>query len=262
MSVRRLIQSSLTAGIAVAALTACQQGATAGEGATWIPEVVARYPHDANAFTQGLLFHGDKLYESTGLRGESTLRRIDIASGRVERMQSIDARYFAEGLALVGDRLYQLTWQAGTTFVYQLDDFRMIESFRYDGQGWGLTYDGEALIMSDGTATLRFVDPGDFSVQRTVTVTADGTPLPELNELEYVDGEVWANIWFDDRIARIDPDDGHVIGWIDLSQLYPADRRPRDAVVNGIAWDPESDRIFVTGKLWPAIFEIAIAERG
>lgn len=244
----------------LAAVAACQPG-TADEGGTWIPNVVARYPHDPNAFTQGLLVHDDKFYESTGLRRESTLRRVDIATGTVEQRHDLDARYFAEGLALVDDRLYQLTWELGTAFAYDVDDFSELETFAYEGEGWGLTYDGEQLIMSDGSPSLRFIDPSDFSVQRTVTVTADGVPQFDLNELEYIDGEVWANIWFDDRIARIDPADGRILGWIDLSSLYPAAQRPAQAVVNGIAWDPESDRIFVTGKLWPAIFEVEFSER-
>jgi glutamine cyclotransferase len=242
-------------------LGACQPGASAEEGAVWVPEVVARFPHDSNAFTQGLLFHDGDLYESTGIRGESTLRQVDLETGRVLRRQDLSREIFGEGLALVGDRLYQLSWQAGQAFVYTLDDFRRVATFRYSGEGWGLTYDGEQLIMSDGTPTLRFLDPDDFSIQRTVTVTADGTPIEDLNELEYIDGEVWANIWFEDRVARISPEDGRVIGWLDLSALYPAANRDPDAVVNGIAWDPESDRIFVTGKLWPAIFEIEFSQR-
>jgi len=244
-----------------AALAACEQNATAQEGQVWVPEVVATFPHDSNAFTQGLLFHDGDFFESTGLRGESSLRQVDIDTGRVLRRKDVNRTYFAEGLALVGDRLYQLTWQSGRVFVYTLDDFELIETFDYEGEGWGLTFDGQQLIMSDGTPTLRFIDPDDFSVERTVTVTDRGTPQANLNELEYIDGEIWANIWFQDRIARIDPDDGHIVGWIDMSQLYPATRRDPDAVVNGIAWDPESNRIFVTGKLWPAIFEVRFSER-
>jgi glutamine cyclotransferase len=250
-----------TAVLLLTAIAACQRGATADEGGVWVPEIVAQYPHDSSAFTQGLLFHDGKLLESTGLERQSSLRRVDIATGRVEQRRDLAGQYFAEGLALVGNRLYQLTWKNNEAIVYDLDDFRELETFRYDGEGWGLTYDGSSLIMSDGTSSLRFIDPENFRVLRTVTVTVDGSPLVYLNELEYIDGEVWANIWFDDRVARIDPDDGHVIGWVDLSQLYPADRRPRDAVVNGIAWDPESDRIFATGKLWRAIFEIEFRER-
>jgi len=208
-----------------------------------------------------LLYHDGKLYESTGRERQSSLRRVEIATGRVERIQPIDADLFGEGLALVGDRLFQLTWKAETGFVYSLDDFRRIGTFRYTGEGWGLTFDGEHLIMSDGTSTLRFLDPGDFGVERTVTVTNDDEPLIWLNELEYIDGEVWANVWYDDRIARIDPDDGRVLGWIDLGALYPAEQRANEAVVNGIAYDAGNDRIFVTGKLWPALFEIEIPER-
>ena len=249
------------ASLLLVVLAACQQGATADEGGTWVPEVVARYSHDSNAFLQGLLFHDGKFYESTGIRGQSSLRRVQISTGRIEQQIDLDSRYFAEGLALAGDKLFQLTWQSGTGFVYRLDDFSLIDTFQYDGEGWGLTFDGEQLVMSDGTASLRFIDPENFQVQRTVVVTADGMPLDKLNELEYIDGEVWANIWYDDRVARIDPEDGHVRGWIDLSALFPAAQRPREAVVNGIAWDPDSDRIFVTGKLWPAVFEVKFSER-
>lgn len=266
MTTCRRLPIALSACLLLVGLAACEPGATADEGGTWVPEVVARYPHDPGAFTQGLLFHDDKLYESTGSpeglgRPPSSLRRTDIATGRIERMKSLESRYFGEGLALIDDRLYQLTWQAGVALVHRLDDFRLIETFRYDGQGWGLTYDGEQLIMSDGTATLRFIDPVDFSVDRTVEVSFEGVPQEDLNELEYIDGEVWANIWYDDRVARIDPADGRIVGWVDLSALYPASQRPRESVVNGIAWDAESDRLFVTGKNWPAIFEIEIAER-
>jgi len=250
----------IAASVALLTLVACGPGASA-EGETWVPEVVARYPHDPNAFTQGLLIHDGKFYESTGREGFSSLRRVQVDTGRVEQRHDVDSRIFAEGLALVGGRLYQLTWKHNTVIVYALDDFTEIERYSYEGEGWGLTYDGKHLIMSDGTAVLRFLDPTDFSVERTVTVTDDGRPQIDLNELEYIDGEVWANIWYEDRIARIDPDDGRIVGWIDVSTLYPAGARPNDAVVNGIAWDPESDRIFVTGKLWPAIFEVRFNER-
>ena len=252
----------IAVGVMLLGLVACGAGASA-EGETWVPEVVARYPHDPSAFTQGLLIHDDKFYESTGAPDGtiSSLRRVDIATGRVEQRHNFDNRMFAEGLARIGESLYQLTWQDNVGFVYALDDFRQTGSFRYEGEGWGLTYDGDQLIMSDGTAVLRFLDPADFSVERTVTVTDDGRPRDRLNELEYIDGEVWANIWYEDRIARIDPDDGRIVGWIDVSALYPASARPNEAVVNGIAWDPESDRIFITGKLWPAIFEVRFNER-
>jgi glutamine cyclotransferase len=177
------------------------------------------------------------------------------------QIRAIAPEFFAEGLTEFNNRLIQLTWQRGVGFVYRLDDFEEQERFRYKGEGWGLTHDGEQLIMSDGTATLRFLDPNDFHVVRTVTVTEDGQPVADLNELEFIDGAVWANIWYDERIARIDPATGEVRGWVDLSALYPAAQRNSEAVVNGIAYDETTDRIFVTGKLWPAVFEIEFDER-
>jgi glutamine cyclotransferase len=251
----------LFSGLICLVLIACEPGATADDGATWVPRVVARYPHDPNAFTQGLIFHDGYLYESTGRNGQSSLRKVDLESGRVERLQPLDDRYFGEGLTLLDDRLYQLTWQSQTGFVYRLTDFRRLERFSYTGEGWGLTEDGERLILSDGSATLRFLDPESFEVLDSIAVMDGDVPVTNLNELEYIDGEVWANVWYDERVARIDPADGHVLGWIDLSGLYPADQRLPDAVVNGIAYDADADRIFVTGKLWPAIFEIDLPER-
>lgn len=250
-----------TLAASILALAACQSGETSDAVSHWTPEVVARYPHDPNAFTQGLLFHDGKLYESTGRRGQSSLRRIDVETGAIERIHRVSAAYFAEGLALVDDRLFQLTWELGTAFVYRLEDFALVRTYVYEGEGWGLTFDGESLIMSDGSATLRFIDPADFSLERIVTVTDGEQPVRDLNELEYIDGEVWANVWYEDRLVRIDPDDGRVLGWIDLSALFPAAQRPSEAVVNGIAWDADDDRIFVTGKLWPAIFEIRLPQR-
>jgi glutaminyl-peptide cyclotransferase len=251
----------ILAALAVTSLIGCERGATADEGGTWVPTVVARFPHDSNAFTQGLIFHGGYLYESAGRYDQSTLRKVDLETGHVEQLRPVDGRYFAEGLTLFGDKLYQLTWKENTVFVYRLEDFRPVGSFTYTGEGWGLTEDGKRLIMSDGSATLRFLDPDDFHELGSVTVTDGATPIEELNELEYIDGEVWANIWYDDRVVRIDPGDGHVKGWIDLSKLYPQAERSSDAVVNGIAYDAKSDRIFVTGKLWPTMFEIDLQER-
>ncbi|HUF72738.1 MAG TPA: glutaminyl-peptide cyclotransferase [Gammaproteobacteria bacterium] len=247
--------------IAALSLAACEPGARADDGEPWVPTIVARYPHDPNAFTQGLIFLDGYLYESTGRRGESSLRRVDPGTGRIEQFLALEPQYFGEGLAEFDGRLIQLTWESGVGFVYDLTDFSLEERFRYTGQGWGLTQDGERLIMSDGTATLRFLDPDDFSVIGTLPVSEDGLPVLDLNELEYIDGEIWANVWMEDYVVRIDPDTGAVIGRIDLSGLYPAQARPRDAVVNGIAYDEETDRIFVTGKLWPAIFEVEFAER-
>lgn len=242
-------------------LVACEQGATADGNTVWVPSVVARYPHDPTAFTQGLLYHEGYLYESTGRRGQSSLRKVDVSTGRVEQMRRMPPEYFAEGLAEIDGRLIQLTWQSGEGFVYEIDDFTLTDRFRYDGEGWGLTEDGSRLIMSDGSAELTFLDPDTFAVMGSVTVTHEGAPIADLNELEFIDGEIWANIWYDDRIVRIDPETGRVLGWIDLSALYPAAARSQEAVVNGIAYDDASDRLFVTGKLWPALFEIEIAER-
>lgn len=242
-------------------ITACGPAATQDDGGTWVPEVVARYPHDPNAFTQGLIFRDGYLYESTGRRGQSSLRKVDVSTGRVEQFRPLAPEYFGEGLTEFDGRLIQITWESGVGFVYDLSDFSVLERFRYEGEGWGLTHDGDQLIMSDGTSTLRFLDPNDFSLVRQVDVTFEGMPVGNLNELEYIDGLVWANIWLEEVVARIDPASGEVRGWIDLSALYPAALRDSDAVVNGIAYDEANDRIIVTGKLWPAVFEISFDER-
>lgn len=226
-------------------------------------EVVRAYPHDANAFTQGLVFHEGSLYESTGRYGQSSLRQVALETGRVVRKKEVSADYFAEGLAIFGERLYQLTWQNQRAFVYDLKSFRLVKELAYGGEGWGLTHDGESLILSDGTNRLRFLDPETFAVRRTIEVFDRGAPLNELNELEYVNGEVFANIWQTDRIVRLDPTTGRLRGWIDLTGLLPsAERRDPEAVLNGIAYDAALDRLFVTGKLWPKIFEIKLKERG
>jgi glutamine cyclotransferase len=221
-------------------------------------EVVASYPHDPAAFTQGLAFHSGRLYEGTGLYGASTLRRVDLASGRTEKQRALNQRYFGEGIAILDTEIYQLTWQNGVVIVYDLETFEVERTMPYEGEGWGLTHDGEHLIMSDGSAIIRFRDPQTFGVIREVEVRDRGVPVPKLNELEYVDGEIWANVWYDDRIARIEPASGEVQGYLDLSALYPAASRGSEAVLNGIAYDPAQKRLFVTGKNWPQLFEIAI----
>lgn len=221
-------------------------------------QVVRSYPHDTSAFTQGLFFSGGALYETTGLEGRSGIRRVDLRTGRVLQQQALDARYFGEGATALGGRLYQLTWRSQIGFVYDLRTFRQIGSFRYTGEGWGLTTDGRRLIMSDGTAQLRFLNPTTLTETGRVTVNDGGRPIAGLNELEFVNGEVFANVWQTDLIARIDPATGRVTGWINLAGLLtPAERRGTD-VLNGIAWDPSSRRLFVTGKLWPRMFEIRI----
>ena len=251
----------LVAGAVSQLLVACEPGVRADDDGVWIPTVVDRYPHDSNAFTQGLIYLDGYLYESTGRRGESSLRKVELTTGRIEQFRPLAPNFFAEGLTEFSGRLIQLTYQSSLGFVYRRSDFGLLEQFRYDGEGWGLTHDGGRLIMSDGTATLRFLDPNNFRVTGSVTVMNEGLPVVNVNELEFIDGEVWANIWYDERIARIDPSSGEILGWIDLSALYPAAQRTDEAVVNGIAYDEASDRIFVTGKLWPTIFEIELDQR-
>jgi glutamine cyclotransferase len=222
-------------------------------------EVVNTFPHDPGAFTQGLVFSDGVLFESTGLNGQSSLRRVALETGEVLKQRDIDAQYFAEGLALFDGRLIQLTWRNGVGFVYDKDSFEPLGNFTYPNEGWGLTQDGTHLIMSDGSSTLRFLDPHTFEVVREVAVTSEGQPVVRLNELEYVAGEIWANVWQTDAIARIDPATGAVRGWIDLSGLLPAEERAAADVLNGIAYDAAGDRLFVTGKLWPTLFEIRVA---
>ena len=222
-------------------------------------EVLNTYPHDSNAFTQGLIFEDGDLYESTGLNGRSSIRKVDLATGKVLQQKDLDERYFGEGLTLWQDKLIQLTWLAKTGFVYDHNTFELIETFDYPTQteGWGLTHNNRELIMSDGSATLYFLDPEKFTVTREIQVKDGRSPVERLNELEYVEGEIYANIWMSDRLARIDPETGTVLGWIDLTGIIEPKPTPeRDAVLNGIAYDETEDRLYVTGKLWSKLFEI------
>jgi len=222
-------------------------------------EVVATWPHDPKAFTQGLVFRNGDFLESTGLKGESTLRDVDLKTGRVLKQVSVPSQYFAEGLAVVGDQAFQLTWQNGKGFVYDVDTFRLEKEFAYDGEGWGLATDGHSLILSDGTSRIRFLDPTTFRVVRTINVTADGKPIDQLNELEWINGEIFANVWQTNEVVRIDPESGRVRGVIDFSGLLnPLDRGPETDVLNGIAYDAAGDRLFITGKRWPKIFEVRL----
>jgi glutamine cyclotransferase len=229
---------------------------------TFSYEVVNAYPHDPGAFTQGLVYYQGQLYESTGLNGASSLRQVELETGKVLRKVDVPSAFFAEGLALLNNRLYQLTWQTQQGFVYDFGSFNLIRGFNYTGEGWGLTHDGRSLIMSDGTNQIRFLNPDTFEVQRVIPVSDNGRAITELNELEYIKGEIYANIWQTDRIARVDPQSGKVTAWIDLSGLLsPEDRsRPVD-VLNGIAYDAATDRIFVTGKLWPKLFVIRLTQK-
>lgn len=221
--------------------------------------IVHVYPHDAKAFTQGLVFVAGNLYESTGLNGQSSLRMVDLETGRALQQQPIDGKYFGEGLTDWGSTLVQLTWESHIAFVYDRFSFRTLRTFSYSGEGWGLTHDAKALILSDGTDTLRFFDPASFTEVRRLTVRDHGRPVNDINELEYIHGEIYANIWHTDRIARISPATGNITGWIDLKGLLaPGDRTSPEAVLNGIAYDSAHDRLFVTGKLWPKLFEIQV----
>jgi glutamine cyclotransferase len=222
-------------------------------------DVVGSYPHDQNAFLQGLVWYEGGFFESTGLVGRSTLRRVEWPSGRVTRQVKLPPDVFGEGLARVGDRLVQLTWRSGRGFVYDRASFRLLREFRYAGEGWGLTFDGTSLVLSDGSDILTYYDPQRFTPIRRVHVTWNGWPLEHLNELEFIEGELWANIWYTDYIVRIDPASGRVSSYLDLTGLLPAgQRRDEGAVLNGIAYDPATRRVFVSGKLWPLLFEIRV----
>jgi glutaminyl-peptide cyclotransferase len=221
-------------------------------------EVVNVYPHDRNAFTQGLLYRDGVLYESTGLNGRSSLRKVELETGKVLQQISVENRYFAEGLTDWGSRLVQLTWNTNVGFVYDLASFKRLQTFSYEGEGWGLARDARRIVMSDGTSTLRFLDPQTFTVTGRITVTDGNVPVRDLNELEMIDGQVYANVWTTDRIAMISPETGRVAGWINLAGLMPRGSVSGDAVLNGIAYDAQRKRLFVTGKLWPSLFEIRI----
>jgi len=221
-------------------------------------EVVNVYPHDRDAFTQGLLFREGVLYESTGLNGKSSLRKVQLETGKVLQQIPIDARYFAEGLTDWSGRLVQLTWNTNVGFVYDLASFKQLQTFSYTGEGWGLARDDRRLIMSDGTSTLRFLDPQTLKVTGQVQVSDGKVPVRDVNELEFIDGQVYANIWLTDRIAMIAPDTGRVTAWINLAGLMSKSRLSSDAVLNGIAYDAQRQRLFVTGKLWPSLFEIRV----
>jgi glutamine cyclotransferase len=220
--------------------------------------VVHVYPHDPQAFTQGLVFLDGYLYEGTGLNGRSTIRKVRLDTGEVLQVQKLESQYFGEGIAVKGDTLYELTWQSEIGFLYDRTTFTRKGTFSYHGEGWGLTHDGQRLIMSDGSAFLRFLDPATQKELSRIEVKDAGLPVGNLNELEYVKGEVLANVWQTQRIARISPKTGRVTGWIDLEGLMTAREYQAADVLNGIAYDAAGDRLFVTGKLWPKLFEIAL----
>jgi len=225
--------------------------------------IVNTYPHDRDAFTQGLVFEGGFLYEGTGLYGYSTLRRVDLETGAVLQVRELSAQFFGEGITIYGDRIIQLTWQSNIGFVWNKNTFELLQEFSYPTEGWGITHDGKRLIMSDGTSTLYFLDPQSFEEVGRLEVFDNDGPVTLLNELEYIKGEIYANVWQTDRIARISPRTGQVVGWVDLQGLLTEeDRLEYVDVLNGIAYDSENGRLFVTGKLWPKLFEIELVPTG
>ena len=228
-------------------------------------EIVKTYPHDPKSFTQGLVFDNGIFYESAGLNaahsGHSTLRKVEVATGKVLKLVDVPEPYFAEGLALFEGKLFQLTWQHHKGFIYDRDTFAAQGEFNYSGEGWGLTQDDKSLILSDGTHQLRFLDPVTFQEQRRISVVDRAGPVDELNELEYVKGEIFANVWMEDRIVRVDPKDGKILGWIDMRGLKDEQDGPEADVLNGIAYDAAQDHLYVTGKKWSKLFEIRLKRK-
>jgi len=225
--------------------------------------IVNTYPHDRNAFTQGLVFEDGVLYEGTGLLGCSTLRRVELETGEILQVHELPAQFFGEGITIYGNKIIQLTWQSNIGFVYDKNSFELLQEFNYSTEGWGITHDGTRLIMSDGTSTLHFLDPQTFEEIGQLEVFDNDGPVTRLNELEYIQGEIYANVWQTDRVARIAPETGRVIGWVELGGLLTAEDRSEPVdVLNGIAYDAMTDRLFVTGKLWPKLFEIELISPG
>jgi glutamine cyclotransferase len=250
--------------LAVAALAASACGPVSQAGG--VPEygyqVVHTYPHDPSAYTQGLFYLNGLLYEGTGLNGNSSIRKVKLETGEVLQKRDLPEQYFGEGIVNWKDRLLEISWQSQAGFIYDLATFQLRSQFTYPGEGWGLTQDGKRIIMSDGTPELRFWDPETLRETGRITVTDDGRPVSQLNELEWINGEVYANVYQTWRIARIDPSSGKVVGWIDLTGiLNPADQTRQVDVLNGIAYDARQNRLFVTGKLWPKLFEIRLVKK-
>lgn len=249
---------------AVCLIIAVALSLPAGAGQNAAPDIVSYkvvhvYPHDPNAYTQGLFYLDGHLYEGTGREGFSSIRMENVETGHVLKRYDLASQYFGEGITDWKNNLYELTWKSGLCFVYDRASFHPLRTLHYEGEGWGLTHDEKNLIMSDGTSVLRFLDPDTFNVVRQVKATYKDHPVDKLNELEYIHGEIYANIWMSDRIAIISPKNGKVLRWIDLSRLFPEhNSMDMNAVLNGIAYDAQNDRLFVTGKLWPKLFEIKL----
>ena len=233
-----------------------------GQTPEYTYQVVRTYPHDPTAFTEGLEYRAGVLYESTGMKGQSSLRKVNLETGQVLKQVDLDPQYFGEGITIVNQKIVQLTWQSQIGFVYNQADFRRLKSFNYPGEGWALTNEGSNIYMSDGTAEIRILDPNTLQEKRRITVKDHGKPLTNINELEWVKGEIYANVWMTERIVRISPADGRVLGWIDLTGILSAEDRARGVdVLNGIAYDSLGDRLFVTGKYWPKLFEIKLVRK-
>ncbi len=258
VSVTRVIHFSVLAALLALLSAACTPGVAADYPPARLGyRVAAEYAHDPAAFTQGLVYHRGFLYESTGRYGASSVRKVELKTGKVVAQRALPERYFGEGLTVAGDRLIQLTWRERTGFVYDPDSLELIETFHYPTEGWGITYDGAWLLMSDGSANLYRLDPETFGIIARLEVRDERGPVSRLNELEFVQGFVYANVWQRDRIAKIDPKSGRVVAWIDLGGLR-ADAAGATGVLNGIAFEPSSRRFLVTGKLWPKLFAIDI----
>ncbi len=256
----------LAGGCGRSAPTAAAAGVASPKADRPVPQytytILNTYPHDRAAFTQGLIFLQGILLESTGLYGSSSLRKVELETGRVLASVPIPAEFFGEGMTVIGDRVFVLTWQNHRGFIYDLTTLAKTGEFSYTGEGWGLTTDGKYLILSDGTSEIRYLDPATFQVVRTIHVTRQGTPVTQLNELEYIKGEIYANVWQTDFIVRIDPASGELLGVVDFRGLLaPADRDRNTDVLNGIAYDASTDRLFVTGKRWPKLFQVQLIAR-
>ncbi|MBR5100626.1 MAG: glutaminyl-peptide cyclotransferase [Bacteroidales bacterium] len=250
----------LLAALCTLAISACS--ASAQNVKTYGYKVEEALPHDVASYTQGLFFHEGELYESAGQYGESSFRKVDLATGRVLKRMNFESRYFAEGACVLNGRLYVLTWQEKECFVYDIATWERLGTLRYLGEGWGLTTDGKSLIMSDGTSTITFRDPETFVEERSISVTLRGQKVAYLNELEYIKGEIWANVYGTDQIIRIDPQTGVVRAVINLRGILPQQlRKPRTDVLNGIAWNPRSGAVYVTGKNWPKMYRITLVEK-
>jgi len=244
----------------LAGQTSYQVSANAPQEQTFV--IVRVFPHDSSAYTQGLVYRDGFLYEGTGRNGQSSLLKVRLETGEVIQHVELGPEFFGEGITIIKDRVFQLTWKSGAGFVYDLNSFHLLQKFAYSGEGWGLATDGRELFLSDGTSEIRVLDAETFQEKRRLRVHDKATPIDQLNELEFVEGQIFANVWHSSRIARISPQTGDVVGWIDLTGLLsPIYRLEPEAVLNGIAYDPIRKRLFVTGKLWPSVFEIRVSPK-